>query len=1811
MADAVADLLIKIDATTASLRREMERADKTVLSSTQKIQRSLDKIDKRFAQLGRGVNSVVTSMGALAGALAIRELTQFGRNALSAAENLSDMAKNVDVSVERLQALRFAFDQNGGSAAQMDQALERFNRRVGLAREGTGAAAKAVENLGLALTTASGAARPTEEIFAEVVDNIAALENGADRAALASQFFGDRVGPKLAVLLAQGNVALEQYQDELRDLGALMSGELVDKAAAASARLRALQDAFATSIQTAFLDEVIDEFGSVENSMRSVMELADDFGRGVGQAFLLLSDAAETLADNIELVAAAGGALIGLRLGSVLGRLAGVVGGVTGAFIAYNKAIGDANKGTLDALSTWDQLEQELSGVQSALETFVDVGIEGLARLADDLGLIDVAFDDLSDGIARTREPIEQAGVSIEELDRQAATLQGTIDAYGGAADSAATATRGLGGDSKTTANLLALEAKAADLAAQALAKVVAARNQASVAASLQATQSGLVQQFESGLLSPDDAVRASILIDQYSEAIGRANAKVNELTGESEELNAALAKVRAEIAAAAAASDGSGSGSGSGGLGGAARKAAAGVANLNSEFDKVQPAARDADEAIRLAHEELARLDQVAREFAFEPFIDALHEVDNAFETLVRDTLSGAEDAFENFWDRVESGLLDLAASLIANPLRIPVLLDQIFGSSSGPVGSVNFGSFGSINAGEGGGGGFLDSFGSASDIVSLGSSLFSSGTGTALVGGFNSLFPATAASIGFSAGGAIPSSLGAVAGQPASFGALGNAVSGGLNAATSIAGLGAGLLGNYIGGLIVEPRNPLYASIGGAVGGTAGAIGGAALGSALGLGAGAATGAATGVATGAAVGAGGALAGAAAGSVVPIIGTLIGAILGTVAGSFIGPKPSSSAGGAVFGSDGSLVTVLGDEATAENRELAQTLGNAGASTLALLAAATGQENPLGAISATVSNRVSDGNAAVLNFAGNYGTQGDRPVTEDDPLFVVKTAAEAQAAAFQQFLGDQETLDALAPDIRDALLSILPKGANDLYLKAGHEGVGLGQDVLTAFDIDPEELQRIVAGVADLTQARQQLEALDAPPEFVSTAETAFNALIEPFDTAIENIEAAGLKADEALELRTRSTEDFAEGFDLANEAINRALRGEGFLDEVLAQVNAFQDVFSGAEFLKGEGFDVDTSVIEENLSLALDEAISGLTFSELESLQAFVAEADDGSARFDVAMARIAAAIDNVGGAAGEASELLDQFSAQEIASIHSTFEGIFGASSLDEQAIGAGLNSALVELFAGLDGRGLVAGSDTVAALGDEILALSEDGAEANAALRLLSGALVQTADAADLSRDLTAGLQKATTGLTTAMKLNLAGLEEGEHGFRVLSELLDKGAISAEGLANITAYLADQQEVYAANGADVLAIQQLFIDLLPEQDAAVNNIARSTSVLSDYAAELRARAEALNEFQEGVIERTQGEDAARDFRLVTAGLGDFTDELDALAGSGSLGAAKNQLAALFDLVQGSGLSSEQVQVVGQEAMAVFDAVAQNVANSAEAISGSTLDIQSAFEALSSEITVQFQTAQDIVLDAATDSISLLQSETGRVIAELSASFARSISDLQRRQSEFEAGAAAATDLLEELVSLGTTPEEAFAIAQARFEDVATRAGAGDLGAINVLSEEARNFLDAARRFAPEGTPQFAEALEQARSAAEAAQVAATDQAASLSTRIHELEGSLRDQTRRLERAVDREIDAIEAEANRTIEQIRQGALLTIEQLQAVIAANELTAEQVAGLAEEARSQNLSLRQIDARIKQLAAETRRGNDLIAGAA
>lgn len=214
--------------------------------------------------LGLGIGAVVQLAGA-------------ARKAVGDLGDLADAATRAGVSAEKLQVFRFALSQAGGDAAAADDALTKFNLRLGdVAEKGAGPAADALKKLGISVRDAEGNIKPTEAVLGEVMDKLAGVKDQARVASLAGDIFGDKLGPKLLGLLAQGSAGLKLSEDQMRSLGNLMSNEMVAKGDALDDQFNAI----ASTLDVKFKQGVISAITALQGLKTEMDEIAKSADEG-------------------------------------------------------------------------------------------------------------------------------------------------------------------------------------------------------------------------------------------------------------------------------------------------------------------------------------------------------------------------------------------------------------------------------------------------------------------------------------------------------------------------------------------------------------------------------------------------------------------------------------------------------------------------------------------------------------------------------------------------------------------------------------------------------------------------------------------------------------------------------------------------------------------------------------------------------------------------------------------------------------------------------------------------------------------------------------------------------------------------------------------------------------------------------------------------------------------------------------------------------------------------------------------------------------------------------------------------------------------------------------------------------------------------------------------------------------------------------------------------------------------------------------------------------------------------------------------
>jgi hypothetical protein len=142
---------------------------------------------------------------------------------LGVAASLQAISDRTGIAIENLSLLRHAAEQNNVQIGDIAVGLKFLGRNMAEASKGSGDAANAFKALGLSLTDAGGKLRPTDDMLTAVAESFKAMDDGAEKTALALILFG-RSGEQLIPFLNNGRAGLERLKDEARALGMEIDG---------------------------------------------------------------------------------------------------------------------------------------------------------------------------------------------------------------------------------------------------------------------------------------------------------------------------------------------------------------------------------------------------------------------------------------------------------------------------------------------------------------------------------------------------------------------------------------------------------------------------------------------------------------------------------------------------------------------------------------------------------------------------------------------------------------------------------------------------------------------------------------------------------------------------------------------------------------------------------------------------------------------------------------------------------------------------------------------------------------------------------------------------------------------------------------------------------------------------------------------------------------------------------------------------------------------------------------------------------------------------------------------------------------------------------------------------------------------------------------------------------------------------------------------------------------------------------------------------------------------------------------------------
>ncbi|MCC5993894.1 MAG: phage tail tape measure protein [Rhodobacteraceae bacterium] len=295
------------------VRAELEGVGEAGARGFGRLSREMELANTRLAAFARRAR---IAAAAAAGALAAAA-TAMIRSGLSSVDAQAKLAASLDTTVASIQVLERAGDLAGVSMGQVEQATIQLTRRLSQAASGTGPAVEALRRLRLSAEDLQRL--PLDARIAAIQDALGQFVPEAERAAVASQLFGDRAA---LVFGRIDSATLRQATQDVHDFGVVVSDQdaaQIERTNDAISRLGLIWRGLANQLAVAAAPAL----ESVANAMAAVARTTGPLGMAIRGLF-----------DNLGRLVSIAGTFVAFMAGRWVAGLAAAALSVRGLAMA-------------------------------------------------------------------------------------------------------------------------------------------------------------------------------------------------------------------------------------------------------------------------------------------------------------------------------------------------------------------------------------------------------------------------------------------------------------------------------------------------------------------------------------------------------------------------------------------------------------------------------------------------------------------------------------------------------------------------------------------------------------------------------------------------------------------------------------------------------------------------------------------------------------------------------------------------------------------------------------------------------------------------------------------------------------------------------------------------------------------------------------------------------------------------------------------------------------------------------------------------------------------------------------------------------------------------------------------------------------------------------------------------------------------------------------------------------------------------------------------------------------------------------------
>ena len=199
------------------------------------VKKNFDAASKQMGGLRNNIGTIVKSGALMAAGIAAAGTAAAGAAVMMAnkfaatGDRVDKLSQKIGMSRQGFQEWEFILSQSGTDIEKMQVGLKTLNQRMDEASRETGKGAEYFDRLKLSATDSTGALKSQEQMFEETVVALQGMEDGSEKARLATELFG-KAGQELMPLLNGAAGSVEEMKEKAHELGLVISDEAVESA---------------------------------------------------------------------------------------------------------------------------------------------------------------------------------------------------------------------------------------------------------------------------------------------------------------------------------------------------------------------------------------------------------------------------------------------------------------------------------------------------------------------------------------------------------------------------------------------------------------------------------------------------------------------------------------------------------------------------------------------------------------------------------------------------------------------------------------------------------------------------------------------------------------------------------------------------------------------------------------------------------------------------------------------------------------------------------------------------------------------------------------------------------------------------------------------------------------------------------------------------------------------------------------------------------------------------------------------------------------------------------------------------------------------------------------------------------------------------------------------------------------------------------------------------------------------------------------------------------------------------------------------